>query len=328
MCKVHNFFIVFFSFAVTRSGQSQGWDVVPLRFLSLPCSFWLSVVSISRAADLSLSYFLQCWSICSLVWSSSKHGRAAHCTNLSLFMYVSVHPNVSCVQSYHHHLLWPTKRVISILLLTWHHTRFGNGGLFLVAHISTWLFCLCTFHCELVCLLINRNGRVSTEGPLCSSWAVAEDLLNVAIWCWSGVVKMRAHLWEIHPWCSSGFESTAREMAFTNASDCCIGCFCAAVREEMAISALNEWSILTGFMVPAIPRGVTGMPRTTHIFIVVRWSDSRLFAIHHITILFQGVVTLWTSLSFSCLTSPQSFWSLMLRFMEVASVCLENLAPN
>ena len=47
----------------------------------------------------------------------------------------------------------------------------------------------------------------------------------------------------------------------------------------------------------------------TDIFIVVRWSDSRLFAIHHITILFQGVVTLWTPWSFSCLISLQSFWS-------------------
>ena len=41
---------------------------------------------------------------------------------------------------------------------------------------------------------------------------------------------------------------------------------------------------------------------------------------------FQGVVTLWMSSSFSCLISLQSFWSSLSRFMEVDSVCLEKLA--
>ena len=141
----------------------------------------------------------------------------------TLAFYACVH-SLECVlfQSYHHRLLWSTKTVVGILLLlTWYHKRFGSGGLFLVAHISTCLFRMCTLRCELVCLLISRKSAMGEYHwmSLCSCRVVVELLLDVAICCWSEVVKMRAHLWEIHPGGSSGFESTAREMAFINPSD-------------------------------------------------------------------------------------------------------------
>ena len=115
-------------------------------------------------------------------------------------MHVCVPLVVSCSQSYHYHLLWPT-------LLTWHHKRFSNDGFFLVAHISNWLLCLCTFALR-ACLLVYFQElwtwRVSTEWSLCTCcWEIAELLLDVAICCWSGLVELRVHRWEIQPWCSS-----------------------------------------------------------------------------------------------------------------------------
>ena len=63
-------------------------------------------------------------------------------------------------RSYHYHLLWPTQKVVYIFLLTQHHKRFGNDGLFLVAHISNWLLCLYTLLCKHVCLFISRNSAL------------------------------------------------------------------------------------------------------------------------------------------------------------------------
>ena len=131
--------------------------VVRLRFSSSLCSFWLSAASVDQAADLSMSRLLPFWSICSLVWSSLQHRQVAHgtifyaCVRLAGCVLFSFCP-LSFALIY--------KRVVVILLLTWHHTRFGNGGMFMVAHISTWLLCMCTFLCELVCLLISRNSTM------------------------------------------------------------------------------------------------------------------------------------------------------------------------
>jgi len=50
--------------------------------------------------------------------------------------------------------------MLDILLVTWHHKRYDNGGHFLVAHISIWLLCLCTVLCELVCLFVSRNSAM------------------------------------------------------------------------------------------------------------------------------------------------------------------------
>ena len=145
--------------------------VVRLRFSSSLCSFKLSVVSVDQVADLSLSRLLQFWSICSSVWSSLQHRQAAHGTifhacvrsvGCALF---PVSP-VSLVLTYY--------TVLGILLLTWHHKRFGNGGLFLVAHISTWLCCLCTFLCEIVCILISRNSAMG-KYPLKGHSAVVAE---------------------------------------------------------------------------------------------------------------------------------------------------------
>ena len=116
-------------------------------------------------------------------------------------MHVGVRSVVSCVQYHHYHLLWPTTKVVDILLLTWCHKRFGNGGLLLVAHLVAL-----SMHLPLkTCLLLNfhelHKGRVSTKGPLCSCrWVFAELLLDVAICCWSGLVELRVHQWEIQPW--------------------------------------------------------------------------------------------------------------------------------
>ena len=121
-------------------------------------------LSWSSCRSFLVTPFLQFWSICSLVWSSLQHRQAAHGT----ILYACVRSG-GCV-------LFPVsplslaltyQTVLVILLLTWHHKRFGNGGLFLVAHISTWLLCLCTFLCELVCILMSRNsamGRYPLKG--------------------------------------------------------------------------------------------------------------------------------------------------------------------
>ena len=95
--------------------------------------------------------------------------------------------------------------MVDIFLLTWHHTRFGNDDLFLVAHISTWLLCACKLLCERrVCLFISRNsalGGYQLKGHSAVLLrVVVELLLDVATCCWSWHVELRAHLWEIQPW--------------------------------------------------------------------------------------------------------------------------------
>ena len=77
--------------------------------------------------------------------------------SLLFFIHVCVPLVVSCSQSHHYHLLWPTQKVVGIFLLTWHHKRFCNDGIFLIADISNWLLCLCTLLCQRVCLFISRN---------------------------------------------------------------------------------------------------------------------------------------------------------------------------
>ena len=98
-------------------------------------------------------------------------------------MHVDVQSPVSWSQSHHYHLLWLTKKVIDILLLTWPYNRFDNGRLFLVAHISIYLLYLCNFLARLLVHLRELcNGRVSTGAPPCRwCWVVVEMLLDVAI---------------------------------------------------------------------------------------------------------------------------------------------------
>ena len=108
-------------------------------------------------------------------WSVNlPHQIGKQLTVPSLACYVCVPLVDSCSQSHHYHLLWPTKKMVGTLLLTWNHKLFGNGGLFLVAHISTWLLCLCTCFASVSAC---RSSRVSTEGSLCSCcWVVAEEM--------------------------------------------------------------------------------------------------------------------------------------------------------
>ena len=89
-------------------------------------------------------------------------------------MHVCVPVVVSCSQSHHHHLLWPIKKMVGIFLLTSHHKRFGNDGIFCVAHISTWLLCLCTLLGERVCLFISSNSALGGYSLKGHSEVVAE----------------------------------------------------------------------------------------------------------------------------------------------------------
>ena len=92
-----------------------------------------SVVSVGQAVYLSWSCPLQFWSICSVVCqSSSPNGQSADSTICSFL----------CMCAYHRLCSVLSLVIITCsgtLLLTWNHKRFGNGGLFLVAQISTWL---------------------------------------------------------------------------------------------------------------------------------------------------------------------------------------------
>jgi len=81
---------------------------------------------------------------------------------------------VSCSQSHHYHLLWSTKTVLVIFLVTWQYKRFGNDGLFLVAHLGTWLLYVCTLLCERVCLFISRNSALGGFPMMGYSAVVAE----------------------------------------------------------------------------------------------------------------------------------------------------------
>jgi len=105
-----------------------------------------------------------------------------------------------------------------------HHTRFGNGGMLLVAHISIWLFYLCIFLCELVCRVFARCGN-----------------MLLVKGCRTENTSVR-----IQPLCSSGFESTAREIASSmlltllcSGFCCCTGSFCAVVNEVKVNSRIT-----------------------------------------------------------------------------------------
>ena len=64
-------------------------------------------------------------------------------------------------------MFWPTKKVVGTL-------RFGNGGLFLVAHISTWLLCLYTLLYVCVCLFISMKSALGGYILMGHSAVVAE----------------------------------------------------------------------------------------------------------------------------------------------------------
>ena len=107
----------------------------------------------------SLLPFLQFWAY--VPWSDLPYHMCKQLTlpALAFCAFLGLQSVFSRSQSHHYYFLWPAKKVIDSISLSWPHERFDNGCLFLVAHISVWLLCLCTFPCKLVCLFV---GLIST----------------------------------------------------------------------------------------------------------------------------------------------------------------------
>ena len=130
------------------------------------------------------------------------------------WMHVGIQLLASCSQSRHCYLLWPTNKVVGIILLTWPHNCFDIVGLFLVAHISIRLPCMCTFHCMLVCLLISRNSELggihwmATLQLLLSSWRAFARYGIVLLVRYGSTESASVRNTDMVLFC---FESTARE---------------------------------------------------------------------------------------------------------------------
>ena len=155
-------------------------------------------------------------------WSDLPHHMDKQFTVPSLAVYACGR-SASCVLlSHHYHLFWPTKKMVGILLLT----CLDIGGLFLVAHISTWLLtlapgcsvCASSFASLSACSFpgtphwagIHWRATLQLLLSSCRAFARCGNSLLVRA-CRTGSTSVRNTAMELF-----FFESTTEEMAFIN----------------------------------------------------------------------------------------------------------------
>ena len=138
-----------------------------------------------------------------------------------MYHYVGVQPVVTCSQLRHYHVLWPSKKVVDILFVTWPQITFDNGGLFLVAQQVMWHVVALSMYLPLRACLLVRFASPGTPQWADIYWMPTLQLLLsscTSSFCNSLLVRacstVRSTAMEV--FC---FVSVTRELAFINASE-------------------------------------------------------------------------------------------------------------
>ena len=174
----------------------------------------------------------------------------------SLYCYVCVPLVVSCSQFHHYHQLWPTKKIVSIFILTWHHKRFGNDVQQLTLAPGCSVCAPCFVSVSACSLPGTSHWRATLQLLLssCRAFARYGNLLLVRA-CRTESASLRNTAMVL--FCC---DAITKEMAISNASDsalqllqcllcCCTGCFCADARE---VNGNTSPTVLNGISCGAI----------------------------------------------------------------------------